>query len=291
MFDSVWGIFTNNYITSPVWLVLTVASLIYLVVRSASEMRKKFLLIVFLSLLTIFNDFGLHFLAKMFNMSAYYRFFWLLPYGMVVAYAVMRIILDIYDMSSDESIFHEVGKRNKTAVILFICISLGGILFVTQENYIRNLKNAFPTNQYQVSDDVLQVKWLLDKERAVGRAEELPVLACDLMLMMQYQTIDAGCIIVTNRDLYLDFKTAYPDKWLLSTICEDNAQPDVMQAKAALIREEVDYIIVHAGAGMEGYMESLDCSLVGQTTSYLLYRVNDGNTAPKKGTSWTENED
>ena len=281
---NIWNMITTSYITSPVWLILTAASLIYLIMRGGREMRKKSLLIMLFSLLIFFNEFSYHFLTNFFDVVSYYRFLWIIPYGMVVAYAGMRMVLDIFDMMPGKSTSHGKEKRITTALTVFLCISFIGILFVTQGNYVRYLKENPPQNKYLVSDDVLQVKWLLDQEHVAGRAEEIPVLACDKSLMLQYQTIDAGCIVSTNRVVYLTYREqenkaiqqlqAYQDKYLLSTICEDNAKPDVMKVKTALIREEIDYIIVHDGAGMEGYMESLDCALVGQTMSYRIYRVD-----------------
>lgn len=96
--------------------------------------------------------------------------------------------------------------------------------------------------------------------------------------------MDAGCIISTSRVIYLNIREygvdvselsqVFKDGYLLSTICEDNAQPDVLEAKAAIVRQQIDYMVVNANAGMEEYMESLDFTLAGVTQSYLVYRYN-----------------
>jgi hypothetical protein len=195
---------------------------------------------------------------------------------MLVAYAVMHSILDIRQKMKN--------KYGTIALIIVIMGSLAGVLFCTQENYVTRLFNNFPQNKYLVQDDILQIQWILDGEREAGNSEEVPTLACPRMVMVEYQTIDAATEIFTDREIYLNFRDygydistaaqSIQDGYLLSTICEDSAQPDVMQAKAAIIRGKIDYMVVKANAGMEEYMESLDCSLVGQTNSYLVYGVN-----------------
>lgn len=282
--SNIWNMIRAYYISSPIWLVLTVVSLVYIVARSDKETRKKMLLITLFFVLVILNEFSYHVLTKIFDTASYYRFLWVIPYGMIVAYAFMRILLDMQNVvfvRKNES----VNKFVRMAVGAILCIAVVGVLYFTQGNYIRNLRDSFPQNKFLVDDDVLEVKGLLDQERSIGNAEEIPTIACDKSLMLQYQTVDPGSIVSTNRVVYLQIRDygadiselpqVFKDKYLLSTICEDNAQPDVMQVKAALIREQIDYFIVHANAGMEGYLESLDCTPVGNTTSYLVYRVNN----------------
>lgn len=277
MFESnIWNVITTYYITSGVWLILTAVALGYIIVRSKRDVRKKMSLAILFSILMILNEVSYHVLVKLFDAASYYRFLWVIPYVLIVAYAFVRMILDI--LGTDWK------RLTQGSVIVLMSGVLLGILIFTQGNYMEQLRYDFPQNKFLVDDDVLEIKGIIDMERASGNAEEIPTIACDKNIMMQYQTVDAGSVISTNRVTYLEVRERqvdikqsqpYQDKYLLTTICEDNAQPDVMQAKAAMIREQIDYLIVHGNAGMESYVESLDCALVGRTTSYLVYRVNN----------------
>lgn len=273
--SNIWNMITTYYITSPVWLVLSMIAIIYIVLRSNRGTRKKILLCILFAVLLILNEVSYHILTKIFDQASYYRFLWVVPYGMIVAYTLMRCILDLID------------RKNQRQGILFGGLLIVGIVFLlcmTQGNYLNRLMNDFPQNKYLVADEILEIKAILDQERATGDCEAEPTIACPKNVMMQYQTVDAGCVISTNRVIYLQIRDygadvtkcdqATKDRYLMSTICEDNAQPDVMEAKAAILREEIDYIVVHGNAGMESYMESLDCSLVGVTQSYLIYRYD-----------------
>lgn len=272
---NIWNMITSYYISSPVWMVLTIVAIIYIAICSDKTMRKKLILCIAFSVLCVLNEVSYHILTKLFDSASYYRFLWVIPYGMVVAYALTHCVLSIVN-----------GKNTRQAKLLSILLIglIVSVLYVTQGNYIVRLKSDFPQNKYLVSDDILEMKAVLNQERATGNCEEEPTIACPRNVMMEYQTVDAGCIISTSRVIYLnireygvdvsEFSQVFKDGYLLSTICEDNAQPDVLKAKAAIVRQQIDYMVVNANAGMEEYMESLDFTLAGVTQSYLVYRYN-----------------
>lgn len=272
---NIWNMITSYYISSPVWMVLTIVAIIYIAICSDKTMRKKLILCIAFSVLCVLNEVSYHILTKLFDSASYYRFLWVIPYGMVVAYALIHCVLSIVN-----------GKNTRQAKLLSILLIglIVSVLYVTQGNYIARLKSDFPQNKYLVSDDILEMKAVLNQERATGNCEEEPTIACPRNVMMEYQTVDAGCIISTSRVIYLnireygvdvsEFSQVFKDGYLLSTICEDNAQPDVLEAKAAIVRQQIDYMVVNANAGMEEYMESLDFTLAGVTQSYLVYRYN-----------------
>lgn len=272
--SDIWNMITTYYITSPVWLVLSVVSVIYLACCADKDGRKKILLCFLFTILTILNEVSYHVLIKFFDQASYYRFLWVVPYGLIVAYALMRCILDLADR----------GNRKKEAVLLLATVV--GILFVTQGNYVQRLMSDIPQNKYLVMDDILEIQSFLDTERANGQIADEPVIACPKNVMLQYQTLDAGCLLSTSRFVYLNirdygadisqYEQPWQDKYLLTTICEDSMQPDLMEAKEAILREQIDYMIVHANVGMESYMEQLGCTMIGQTPVYLIYRVDCG---------------
>lgn len=272
---NIWNMITSYYISSPIWMVLSIVAIIYIVICSDKAARKKLTLCIVFSVLCVLNEVSYHILTKFFDSASYYRFLWVVPYGMLVAYALTHCVLSIVN-----------GKNTRQAKLLSILLVglIVSVLYVTQGNYIVRLKSDFPQNKYLVSDDILEMKAVLNEERAIGNCEEEPTIACPRNVMMEYQTVDAGCIISTSRIIYLNIREygvdvselsqVFKDGYLLSTICEDSAQPDVLEAKAAIVRQQIDYMVVNANAGMEEYMESLDFTLAGTTRSYLVYRYN-----------------
>ena len=126
---------------------------------------------------------------------------------------------------------------------------------------------------------------MIDGDREQEAPAELPVLAVPQMVMLQYQTVDPGCIVSTNRVVYLQIREKgqtkrlksqkYQDKYLLSTICQDSSQPEIDEAKKAIERQKIDYMIVQTAGGMETYMESLGGSLLGKTAFYEVYKMKN----------------
>lgn len=271
----IWNVITEDYISSKIWLVLTIVALVYLMIQFSKENQKKMILVIVLSIVVILNEFSFSILIKLFDEKSYYRFLWMIPYCMIVAYALFHCVQGVIISTKSR-------KEKSMGVLLLFAVVL--ILFVTNGNYIQGIKCAFPQNKYLVTDDILEIRYAIEQEKNSGNCGELPVIACPQVVMLQYQTIDAGCIISTNRDTYLQIREYgedisslsqdRKDKYLLSTICEDSAQPEIMEAKAAVEREQIEYMIVRANAGMEQYMENLDFSFVAQTQSYMIYRNN-----------------
>lgn len=273
---NVWNMITNYYVSSPVWMVFAIAAIVYIIINLDKPAQKKMLLCILLSILFILNEVSYNVLIRLFDEASYYRFLWSVPYGMVVAYALTHCVL---------SIIREKRGRSGTILGLLFVAFVVAILYVTQGNYIVRLMDNFPQNKYLVADDILEIRAILNEERVNGNCTTEPVIACPRNVMMEYQTIDAGCTIVTNRVVYLQVREygadvatlqqGFKDGYILSTVCEDNAQPEVIDIKAAIARQQVGYIIVNANAGMEDYMTSLDCTLAGTTQSYLVYRYVD----------------
>ena len=269
----IWEMIRTYYITTDFWLLLTIVSFLYLLIRVERPVRKKLFLIVAFSVVFLLNDVSYLVLTKIFEQASYYRFLWVVPYGMMIAYTIMRCILDILEKSNT------LKSKAMVVLLLFFAISL---FKITNTNYIVQMQSNFPQNKYLVSDDMLQIKNIIDLEKQEGKCGSEPVLACPRDVMMQYQTIDAGCIVSTGRDVYLqirdygeDINTLSQDrkdKYILSTVCEDNMQSDPVEVTAAVEREHVNYMIVRVGVGLEEYMETLGFSFVGQSQNYLVYR-------------------
>ena len=89
---NIWNMITSYYISSPVWMVLTIVAIIYIAICSDKTMRKKLILCIVFSVLCVLNEVSYHILTKLFDSASYYRFLWVIPYGMVVAYALTHCV-------------------------------------------------------------------------------------------------------------------------------------------------------------------------------------------------------
>lgn len=283
MTNDIWNMITTYYITSPVWLVLTVLSIVYIFYASSRDARKKMVGCAVLAFAILLNDLSYRVLTKIFDAASYYRFLWCLPYVMIVTYAILLCVRQLKE------------KRDNVVLAIFV-VSIGFLLYYTQTSMMSRLKADMPQNKYEVSDDMLELRDIFAQERMMRQSEDEIIMACPLDVMLQYQTIDAECIMVTGRNTYLltrdSAKTditqcgqAEQDAYLLSTICQDSEQPDATTVRGAMERQNIEFMIVHADVGLEEYMETLGCVKEGQTTSYLVYHydVAKQSSDAKKG--------
>lgn len=264
---------TTLYITSPVWLLLTVIAMIYLIVRLRKEPRKLLLLCGGVFAVLILNDISYGILSKLFDPASYYRFLWVIPYGMLIAYVLLRICIDIAQCE-------KMAKGLRQLLVLAILCGFFGMLYQTQDNFGMRWYSQHPWNEYVAEPDVVQLAEIMEKEKENFPKDTMPRLATPQIIMLQYQTIDGACIVSTDRVVYLQirrdgqdpgvFGEQYYDKFLLSQVCEDGICPDKELVKGALEREQIDIMIVRKG--MEDYMEVLGGKQIGTTDSFAVYR-------------------
>ena len=152
--SNIWNMITTYYITSPVWLVLFIVAVLYIILSSNQDARRKFLLCILFAILFILNEVSYHVLTKIFDKASYYLFLWVVPYGMIVAYALMHSTMGIVE-----------GKKTRGIKLrgLLLIVGVVSILYVTQGNYIDRLKSDFPQNKYLVADDILEINAILDR--------------------------------------------------------------------------------------------------------------------------------
>lgn len=268
MATNIWNVITTYYINSPVWLVLSALAIIYIVYISELTVRKRIFGCAVFAFLTILNELSYHFLIKIFDAASYYRFLWVIPYVMLVSYALMKCLQRLW-------------REKERGIALLLVLSLGLVLFMSQGDYVRRMRDNIPQNKYLVTNDMIQLRDILQREKNTGRTIDEPVIACPQMVMLQYQTLDAKCQILTDRNLYLvvrgygedinkqDQRTQ--DAYLLSQVCEDGTMVDVDQVQDAVDRQKVNYMIVNKNANLASYMEEMGFTLVDVTDSYELY--------------------
>lgn len=140
-------------------------------------------------------------------------------------------------------------NRKRLVIILLLVLGLLALFVVWKKDRQKGM-----TPEQQV---LAKVNRILDEEKMSGQGGDAMVVASPTNLQTKY-SLDSGA-----EDA---------DGMILADICDRGLRPDVMEAKAALIRRQVDYLIT--GQDMDRYMTSIDCSFVKGISSYSIYRVN-----------------
>lgn len=247
-----------NYMGSVIWIFLFAISCIYILCKKKREERKVIFGVVILSILCIYNDISRIIIGKVVGTSAYYRFLWLVPVPIICSYALVLFVSQKYKMKYKILVCTGVA----------LCTIMGGKTFWSG--------SIIPENKYLMPDDVWEIADLIQNDKT----EKVPTIAMPLELM-NYISYDADAVMGIGREAYIYFsKNGYenvPEQYqtesILAQIVYQNSAQDILKTKAAISRRRIDYLVISNKAGLETFMEEIDCALVGMTENYQLYRV------------------
>lgn len=274
--SSIYQMITNYYLSSITWMVLVVISILYLIIRADKARREKILLAIAAVFVTVGNSISYKVLIRFFAEASYYRFFWMLPYLMIVSYTFFIICLDIY-RSVKLQVWIKVALTLGLGLVLVVSVMAEGSV------YVENLRTDRPQNAYMVEKDNLELKEIMDAERATGNCGEMMIMAAPSTIALQYQTVDAGSYMATDRYIYLDVRAVMPDpntldyydaaRYFLMALCEDGVRCESELITESVARLNVGYIIVDKKYNLDDYMAQLRYNYVGETTNYTVYRT------------------
>ncbi len=238
-------------------LVLFLIAL-YVVINQEKEMRKRYVLICFFSVLLIFNDAVRWALGHVTEISTYYRFFWAVPFLFVAA----KALLDVGERAKG------TGWKLLTIVMLAVCVLFGRVGVVSLQ------PGMMPKNVYNLSQDVFGICELIKEDKE----QEQPRVVADLQLLMELRCYDPTLIWGVGRKPYL-LATAgdwYPegsherDMSIVRMVCS-GAQEDAEYLKKALKKRKVDYIVTYSEFGLDEYLAGIGYEVVGKSDTRTLY--------------------
>ena len=250
-----------EYVGSKFWILLLVISIVYIFIQKDKKIRKVILFVMVASILCIYNDVMRTIIGKVVGTATYYRFFWLVPVTMICAYALVLFLSQNYNI---------IYK-------LLVCAGIAIGLIMSGDSFWSSYTNQIPENKYLMSNDVWEISELIQKDKT----EKVPTIAMPEQLMLNYISYDADAVMGIGREAYLYFSNnnfegdpnRYPEERILAKIVNRNEAQDILKTKAAIYTNGIDYLVVDNQAGLENFMESIDCILVGGTENYELYRV------------------
>ncbi|MEG0586195.1 MAG: hypothetical protein RR764_10515 [Oscillospiraceae bacterium] len=145
-----------------IYIALFVVALLYLYLKGTDTDKKVFVYAALFLLLTVFNPFFIWLAIEAVpnEKSTYYRYIWLLPVLIVIAYAVSKLL---------------IGKFSKKQKVSIVCVfALLVVLFgspVTNEIWAQGK----PENIYKIPDSVLATCTIIEN----NKEEERPTAVFD----------------------------------------------------------------------------------------------------------------
>lgn len=252
-----WDFFWQNfmiYCDGMIFFLYYLIALFYFYYKK--KKRKLFVYPFLLELITIFNPlFMYHILLQSGWSTRYYRFFWIIPVGIVLAYA------------SEELIARHKGKTKILYILLILCAFLSLRHFITL--------NIISPNIYKIDPEVIQISELLHND---NKNKNIYVFY-PMNLVYSMRQYDASLISPVGRG---DILNVPFDESLCVQNIENNTElklmanypyeMEIQTFKSALARNNIQYYIVQKDWLSQAYRNSLDFILIGETINYYVYR-------------------
>ena len=227
------------------YIVLFLVALIYIYLKEDNKKVKLFfvynsILMVFITLNPIFNKL----VGRIFTASTYWRTFWMIPFGITISYAAVKVIME------------REGKIERIVITLGIIttIMISGKFIYTIDNY------AKVGNLYILPDeDVLAIQ-LIVAESGYKKAIVPPGLVAHV------RQIDASINLAYQRvpTFY------YANHPIVSDLTAGNVPKVIQIAK----EKNCNYIVFEKSTVLSEPMENYNFYKLNETQNYVIYKTN-----------------
>lgn len=229
---------------SGMYIALFFVAILYIYLKEDNKKIKSFLvyfpiIILLVTLNPIFNKI----VGKIFTASVYWRVYWMLPLGVVIAYAAVRFI------NSE----NEKSKKVIATIGIIITIMMSGKLIYNKENYIQ------VSNLYKVPDEVLEVVEVIRQ----GKEEKKKALTSE-QLVAYIRQVDASIELAYRRE-----PTGYLDNEFVR-IMHSGISEDIVNMA---FENDCNYIVLDRGLVINVELHYFGFERIAETENFIIYRV------------------
>lgn len=230
---------------SGMYIALFFVAILYIYLKEDNKKVKSFLvyfpiIILLVTLNPIFNKI----VGKIFTASVYWRVYWMLPLGVVIAYAAVRFI------NSE----NEKSKKVIATIGIIITIMMSGKLIYNKENYIQ------VSNLYKVPDEVLEVVEVIRQ----GKEEKKKALTSE-QLVAYIRQVDASIELAYRRE-----PTGYLDNEFVR-IMHSGISEDIVNMA---FENDCNYIVLDRGLVINVELHYFGFERIAETENFIIYSAN-----------------
>lgn len=248
--------YNNGMIIVPLFILC----LIVLLAKGKSNVKKRIFICFLISVIIIFNDISRSMIGKFVSLQTYYRFLWMVPILLVIAYVAVQYWSEIKEM------------RYRVLVVVLTAFLLFGVINVT---YIDKEYLSKNINIDREEQGVIEVCDMISEHKKV----EEPKVAFDNYLQLRVRCYDASIQWGISRKAYLYIlRTGYgqntgrytKEEYIIQAV-NSGIQVDQSALKNALKKKKIDYLVVNSQYGMEEYFEQIGWYVIDNAAGYSLY--------------------
>ena len=243
----------QNISGSGILTALYVCALIFLFFHEKENYKR--ILLIYLPLFWIailLLPFTYHLVAEIIDEELYYRFFWMLPMTLVIAYTLVQL-------------YHLYQGRYKK----LLAVGMVTVIIVSGDFVYNNWRYSKAENIYHAPECVVQICDLMHIE---GRE----VMALFPMELMQYvRQYDSGVCMPYGRNvLVTDWKIEHPLYELMEAEIVDADSLGELALQSGCV-----YIVMHKDREMSGTLEDSGYGLITTIQEYRVYYNEAGFSA------------
>ena len=175
--------------------------------------------------------------------DVYWRVYWLLPIGIILAYVFTKLIFTVSDKL----------KRIIAFFAIFIVIVMSGKCVYSEEFFQK------VNNHYKVPDEVLEMILIISNDN-----EEHKKVAGPEEFMIYTRQIDGNIIVECPRNVY----GLYSENSLMMKILRGEVKESTKHAK----QKDCNYIIFPKDVTLDGRMENYVYNEFAKNDKYILYK-------------------
>ena len=249
MFEENLGIIKNcflEYVGTGAYTALYCLAVLYILMKEEDKKKKAlFVLFPILVLILVMNPLFNKLVGGILKKGAYWRVFWMIPLGITIAYAAIKII--------------DNTEKKIQKVFLTICfcgiIALGGKNMYSPGNFL-----GFG-NLYKLPDEAVYVTQLIGADKA-----EYKKALVSYYLAPYIRQIDASIELTYARSA-----TPYSQDSLAVRVGLGEVDKITATAKST----NSNYIVMHKETPLFGEFEDYGYKLLHETTDYRIYKLQD----------------
>lgn len=255
--DTLKGFMGQN----PLYILAGVAWIVY-VSRLEMKKKKKAVCMLLILIIAVFNPYIYwDVAARIGQTSTYYRFLWIIPYGMAFVYFLYEMIRQIENI------------KYRLALVAAVCVF---ILYVNAQNW------KAPDSIYQLPSDVIDVADALEILREKSGDDHTVILA-DMNI--------SGIIRMYDANIYLPFSDSFALQkvnpqlnvesalGLMSMLMYNRNNFPAEVVERIVEKNAIDYLIVSKENQISaGYLYKLGWRVASATEEYYIFEERAGDT-------------
>lgn len=228
---------------SGMYIALFFIAMLYIYLKEENKKIKAFLvyfpiIVLLITLNPIFNKLA----GRIFTSTVYWRVYWMLPLGVVIAYAAVKFI-------NNEN---ERAKKIVATIGIIITIIISGRLIYNKENYKKF------GNLYKVPDEAIEVVEIIRQ----GDEENKKALTSE-QLVAYIRQIDASIGLAYKRE-----PTGYLDNEFVR-IMHSGISEDIVNMA---LENDCNYIVLDRGLVINVELHYFGFQRIAETANFIIYR-------------------